>query len=81
VRRLGFAMDWEEFQPGVCSVGAAVRSPSGTVLGSISVSCPSFRADEPTLDEIRRQVIAAAQLLSAELTGGLAPSADGATAI
>jgi IclR family acetate operon transcriptional repressor len=69
VRRFGFAMDREEFQNDVYCVGAAIRTPSGAVLGSISVSCPVFRANEQTLESIRGQVIAAAQKLSADLAG------------
>jgi IclR family acetate operon transcriptional repressor len=69
VRRRGYAVDREEFQLGVCCIGAAIRTPSGTVLGSISVSAPVFRADEKTLEAIRMQVIAAAQMLSADLAG------------
>jgi IclR family acetate operon transcriptional repressor len=69
VRRLGYAMDREEFQVGVCCVGAAIRSPTGTVLGSLSVSTPVFRTDEKILESIRAQVIAAAQVLAADLSG------------
>jgi IclR family acetate operon transcriptional repressor len=76
VRRLGFAMDREEFQLGVCCVGAAIRTPSGAVIGSISVSAPVFRADEPTLEAIRAHVIAAAQVLSADLAGSIRPGQD-----
>ena len=73
VRRLGYAMDREEFQAGVCCVGAAIRTPSGTVIGSLSVSCPTFRAQGETLEDIRQQVIAAAQQLSADLAGSVTP--------
>jgi IclR family transcriptional regulator, acetate operon repressor len=79
VRRRGFAIDREEFQPGVCGIGAAIRSPTGTVLGSISVSCPTFRADDAIVQAIQTQVIAAAQMLSADLAGG-ASSPDAAAA-
>ena len=72
VRRLGYAMDREEFQAGVCCIGAAIRTPSGTVIGSLSVSCPTFRAQGETLDDIRQQVVAAAQQLSADLAGSVA---------
>jgi IclR family acetate operon transcriptional repressor len=69
VRRVGFAMDREEYQKDVCCIGAPIRTPSGTVLGSISVSCPAFRADQQILESIRSQVVAAAQKLSADLAG------------
>jgi IclR family transcriptional regulator, acetate operon repressor len=69
VRRLGYAMDREEYQAGVCCVGASIRTPSGTVIGSLSVSSPTFRAQGEVLDGIREQVVAAARQLSADLTG------------
>lgn len=69
VRRLGYALDQEEFQLGVSCVGAPIRSPSGTVIGSISVSCPLFRVDQPSLDKIRTLVINAAQTLSSDVAG------------
>ena len=34
VRRYGFALDHQEFLPGVMSIGTALRDYSGTVLGS-----------------------------------------------
>ena len=76
VRRLGFAMDREEFQLGVCCIGAAIRTSSGAVLGSISVSVPVFRANEEALASIRTQVIAAAQMLSADLAGSAMPGME-----
>ena len=44
VRRNGFAVDEEEFQPGVASVAAAVRNQKGAVIGSISCSMPKAHA-------------------------------------
>jgi IclR family acetate operon transcriptional repressor len=75
VRLLGFAMDREEFQPGVLCIGAPVRTPSGTVIGSISVSCPVFRADDATTANIRELVVSAAQSLSLEEAGSPAVAA------
>lgn len=67
VRRHGYAMDREEFQNGVCCIGATIRSASGTILGSISVSSPVYRANEKTIEQLQKQVVEAAQLLSADL--------------
>ena len=40
VRRNGFAMDDEEYQPGVICVGAPIRDHNGAVVGAISASTP-----------------------------------------
>lgn len=45
VRRNGFAVDKEEFQPGVVCVGAAIRDHAGAVIGSVSCSMPNMRAE------------------------------------
>jgi IclR family transcriptional regulator, acetate operon repressor len=66
-RRNGFAVDREEFQPGVICLGAAIRDHAGAVVGSISVSSPVFRATPEYLDQIRVHLIAATDELSMEL--------------
>ena len=67
VRRNGFAMDREEFQPGVVCVGAAIRDHNGAVVGAISSSAPSMRTNDEHLALMREQVVSAARALSAEL--------------
>ncbi|MDB5600114.1 MAG: transcriptional regulator, IclR family protein [Xanthobacteraceae bacterium] len=67
VRRNGYAVDQEEFQPGVICIGAAIRDHSGAVVGSISASTPTMRADEAHLARLREDVMAATRALSAEL--------------
>lgn len=67
VRRNGYALDREEFQPGVICVGAAIRDHAGTVVAAVSASMPSMRADEAHLAMVRDEVMAAARALSAEL--------------
>jgi IclR family transcriptional regulator, acetate operon repressor len=67
VRRDGCAMDREEFRPGVICIGAAIRDQSGAVIGSISASAPTMRANDAHLAQMREEVIAAARALSVEL--------------
>jgi IclR family acetate operon transcriptional repressor len=77
VRRNGYAMDREEFQPGVICVGSAIRDHAGAVVGAISASTPTMRATDEHLALMQREVIAAANALSAELgePGSLKPLA------
>jgi IclR family acetate operon transcriptional repressor len=66
VRRNGYALDREEFLPGVFCVGAAIRDQAGTVIGAISASTPSMRASEEHIALMREQVVGATRALSAE---------------
>lgn len=66
VRRTGYAVDDEEYLPGVICIGAAIRDHAGGIVGSISASTPAMRADDKHLSLMREQVIEAARSLSAE---------------
>jgi DNA-binding IclR family transcriptional regulator len=44
-RKLGYAVDAGENDPGICCVGAAVFDHTGTVMGGLSVSALSFDLD------------------------------------
>lgn len=78
VRRNSYSMDREEYQPGLCCVGSAIRDAKGTVVASLAVSTTAARATGEHLALIRHEVIAAARALSAELRGppALAPVAQ-----
>lgn len=67
VRRNGYAMDREEFQPGVVCVGAAIRDHSGAVIGSIGCSMPEMRASDDLLDKTKQAVRDCANILSERL--------------
>jgi len=66
VRRNGYALDSEEFLPGVICVGAAIRDQAGAVIGAISASTPSMRASEAHIALMRDEIGAATRALSAE---------------
>jgi IclR family transcriptional regulator, acetate operon repressor len=66
VRRNGYAIDREEFLPGVLCVGAAIRDQAGTVIGAISASTPTMRASEDHIALMRQEITGAARGLSAE---------------
>ncbi len=74
VRRSGFAIDREEYLPGVICVGAAIRDQAGTVIGAISASTPAMRASEEHIALMRKEIGAATRALSAEYG---APNAQG----
>jgi IclR family transcriptional regulator, acetate operon repressor len=76
VRRSGFAVDREEFQPGVVCVGAAVRDHAGGVIGSISVSTPASRADDTHLETITGLLKQTARALSEEFGSPVAEAND-----
>jgi IclR family acetate operon transcriptional repressor len=73
VRRNGYAMDDEEYQPGVICLGAAIRDHNGAVVGAISASTPRMRASDDHLMLIREQVVSAVRALSSELGAPATP--------
>jgi len=76
VRRNGFAIDREEFQPGVVCIGAAIRNHAGAVIGSFSCSLPSMRGNDEELQSIELEVKAAARRISDNLGGVAHVEAD-----
>lgn len=72
VRRRGWAQSVAEREPGVASVSAPVRSPSGKVIAAVSVSGPIERLTRQPGRLHAPAVIAAAERLSEVLrrTGG-----------
>lgn len=66
VRRDGYAIDHEEYLPGVICIGAAIRDQAGTVIGGISASTPTMRATDEHIALIRDEITAATRALSTE---------------
>lgn len=67
VRRLGYAIDDEEYLPAVRAASAPIRDPGGNPIASLSVVGVSVRMDTKRLREIGELVRAAAQRVSALL--------------
>jgi IclR family transcriptional regulator, acetate operon repressor len=62
----GYAVDQEEFEPGVCCVAVPYFDGSGQVRGALSVSMPTFRA--PLMGEqIRPELLRAGEAVSRTL--------------
>jgi len=66
VRRYGYAICREEFLPGVFCVGAPIRDQAGAVIGALSVSMPTMRADDKHIALVCKEITAATRALSAE---------------
>jgi DNA-binding IclR family transcriptional regulator len=67
VRRLGYALDDEESNPGLRCVAAPIRNDKGEIVAAVSVSGPSFEFSEEALPEIAEAVTHAAREISARL--------------
>jgi DNA-binding IclR family transcriptional regulator len=56
VRRQGYAVNNEGTETGVCAVGMCVRDPDGTAVAALSVSVPSVRFTEASVDLFVREL-------------------------
>lgn len=68
VREQGYSMDKEEYQHYVICVGAPIYDHDNNVIAAVSASTPIVRADEKHLALVRREVMATAQRLSANIS-------------
>ncbi len=67
VREQGFAVDDEEFDPGVRCIAAPVFDYRGKVIGSIGVSGPVTRMTTANMPAVAEQVLAISRQLSAKM--------------
>jgi IclR family KDG regulon transcriptional repressor len=67
-RARGYVLSNEEFEPGLVAAGAPVRDARNRVIAALNVSAPKFRMGRQ-LHKMGRLVAAAAQELSAEVSG------------
>ncbi len=67
IRRNGYAIDDEEREEGLRCIGAPVRSSSGEVIASVSVSGPIFRMTRDRIEPFAKAVVVTAEKISASL--------------
>jgi DNA-binding IclR family transcriptional regulator len=72
VRRRGYAIVVEEFEPGVVAAAAPIRDGHGRVVAAVNVSAPRFRFGG-RLDEAATLLVSAADRLS-RVVAGSAPA-------
>ncbi len=68
IRERGYALDDEENEPGARCIAAAIRDPSGRVLGAHSVSGPTWRINDRMVDRIGNRLNELSKEISAQLS-------------
>jgi IclR family transcriptional regulator, KDG regulon repressor len=68
VRRQGYAVDDEEFDPGVRCIAAPVFDFRGKTVGSIGISGPSTRVTQQRLSELAGSVVETGKALSERMS-------------
>jgi len=64
VRKQGFAIDNEESFAGIRCVAAPIKNSKGRIVAAISATVPKQRMNYRRMEEIRKQVIETARLIS-----------------
>ena len=65
VRQLGYALDLEEYEPGIWCVAASILNYSNVVQGGLSVSAPMSRMSESFKQEVAHEVATTCRQISA----------------
>lgn len=68
VKKLGYAIDDQEFQIGLKCVSAPIKAFGGKVIAAIAISTPTVRLDEEKFLNIRDLVIETAEKISEEVS-------------
>ena len=74
IRRRGFAVNREMYEPGVTSIAAPVIDHSGYAIGALGVAAPTVRVSPATERQIADLVVSAARRASLSLG---APETEG----
>jgi IclR family acetate operon transcriptional repressor len=74
IRERGYALDWEENEPGVHCVAVGIPDLPAHTIAALSISGPSLRITEQTVDGLARMAKHAAHSISEELAQGVLPA-------
>ncbi|KPI05844.1 transcriptional regulator, IclR family [Actinobacteria bacterium OK074] len=69
IRADGYAVNRNQYRPGVCAIAAPIRDEDGTPLASLAVSMPDSRYDPARLPELGRLITDAASEIGARRLG------------
>ncbi len=67
IRRLGYAVDEEEFSPGVRCIAAPVRNAAGETIAALGITGPATRVSPERTEALAKLVRAAARRISLSL--------------
>jgi len=67
IKKLGYAVEDEEFQKGLFCIAAPIRGFKGRVMAAISTTIPKYRLDKDQVPEITKDLIEVANNISEEL--------------
>lgn len=70
VRRIGYATDREEHEPGIQCIAAPIWNADSSVGGAMSISAPAFRTSWDTLEALTPSLLKATHAISVELGWG-----------
>lgn len=68
-RANGYALNRNQFRPGVCAIASAILDEDGTPLASVAISMPDSRYEPDRLPELGRLVADTAKEISARRLG------------